>query len=99
MRKLAAQKLGQGKSGQTPLATALGHEAHLRLGVEEKARHLDSDGLFFVTETDTMSRILVDRARSHGVQKRGARLERIDLPEPPRPRRTVRSTSVPSMKP
>jgi RNA polymerase sigma factor (TIGR02999 family) len=81
LRKLAAQKLAQERPGQTLQATALVHEAYLRLVDEEKVPHWDSRGHFFAAAAEAMRRILVDRARHHGAQKRGGRRERIDLPE------------------
>jgi RNA polymerase sigma factor (TIGR02999 family) len=81
LRKLAARKLAQEKPGQTLQATALVHEAYLRLVDQEKARHWDSRGHFFAAAAEAMRRILVDSARRRGAQKRGARPQRIDLPE------------------
>jgi RNA polymerase sigma factor (TIGR02999 family) len=81
LRKLAAQKLAQEKPGQTLQATALVHEAYLRLVGEEKESHWDSRRHFFAAAAEAMRRILVDSARRRGAQKRGARRERIDLPE------------------
>jgi RNA polymerase sigma factor (TIGR02999 family) len=81
LRKLAAQKLAQEKPGQTLQATALVHEAYLRLVDEEQVRHWDSRGHFFAAAAEAMRRILVDGARRRGARKRGAHLERIDLPE------------------
>jgi RNA polymerase sigma factor (TIGR02999 family) len=81
LRKLAAQKLAQEKPGQTLEATALVHEAYIRLVDVEKAQHWDSRGHFFAAAAEAMRRILVDKARRHRSQKRGGGLERIDLPE------------------
>jgi RNA polymerase sigma factor (TIGR02999 family) len=81
LRKLAAQKLAQERPGQTLQATALVHEAYLRLVDEDKVRRWDSRGHFFAAAAEAMRRILVDSARRRGAQKRGARLERIDLPD------------------
>src|SRR5262245_33066858 len=81
LRKLAAQKLAQEKPGQTLQATALVHEAYLRLVDEDKGPHWDSRGHFFAAAAQAMRRILVDSARRHRAQKHGGRLERIDLPE------------------
>lgn len=86
LRKLAAAKLAQESPGQTLQATALVHEAYLRLVGEGPAPHWDSRGHFFAAAAEAMRRILVDSARRHGAQKHGAGLERIDLPdlaEPP----------------
>jgi RNA polymerase sigma factor (TIGR02999 family) len=81
LRKLAARRLAQEKPGQTLQATALVHEAYLRLVDQEGVSRWDSRGHFFAAAAEAMRRILVDRARRHGAQKRGARLERIDLPD------------------
>jgi RNA polymerase sigma factor (TIGR02999 family) len=63
LRQLAAQKLAQEKPGQTLQATALVHEAYLRLVDVEKAQHWDSRGHFFAAAAEAMRRIVVDRAR------------------------------------
>jgi RNA polymerase sigma factor (TIGR02999 family) len=81
LRRLAAQKLAQEKPGQTLQATALVHEAYLRLVDVERVQHWDSRGHFFAAAAEAMRRILVDNARRHHAQKRGGGLERIDLPE------------------
>src|SRR5690349_19595680 len=69
LRRLAAQKLAQEKPGQTLQATALVHEAYLRLVDEDKAQHWDSRGHFFAAAAEAMRRILVDNARSKRSQK------------------------------
>ena len=66
LRKLAAQKMAQEKPGQTLQATALVHEAYIRLVDVEKAQHWDSRGHFFAAAAEAMRRILVERARKHG---------------------------------
>src|SRR5437899_11615500 len=81
LRKLAAQRLGQEKPGQTLQATALVHEAYIRLVDVEKVQRWDSRGHFFAAAAEAMRRILVDSARRHRAQKRGGGYERIDLPE------------------
>src|SRR4051794_37393264 len=67
LRKLAAQKLAQEKPGQTLQATALVHEAYVRLvgGGEAAARdqHWDNRGHFFAAAAEAMRRILIDQAR------------------------------------
>src|SRR4249920_3936705 len=63
LRKLAAQKLVQEKPGQTLQATALVHEAYLRLVDVEKVQHWDSRGHFFAAAAEAMRRILVEQAR------------------------------------
>jgi RNA polymerase sigma factor (TIGR02999 family) len=79
LRKLAAQKLAQEKPGQTLQATALVHEAYLRLVDDKEVRHWDSKGHFFVAAAEAMRRILIDNARRKQAEKRGGRLERRDL--------------------
>ena len=81
LRKLAAQRLAQEKPGQTLQATALVHEAYLRLVDVKKVQHWDSRGHFFAAAAEAMRRILVDSARRRRAQKRGGGYERIDLPE------------------
>jgi RNA polymerase sigma factor (TIGR02999 family) len=87
LRRLAAQKLAQEKPGHTLQATALVHEAYLRLvaspGRESggESQRWDSRGHFFAAAAEAMRRILVDSARRHQAQKRGHGFERIDLPE------------------
>jgi RNA polymerase sigma factor (TIGR02999 family) len=79
LRKLAAQRLAQEAPGQTLQATALVHEAYLRLVDVEKAQHWNSRGHFFAAAAEAMRRILVDNARRKQAQKRGGDLERVDL--------------------
>ncbi len=63
LRKLAAAKLAQEKPGQTLQATALVHDAYIRLVDVEKAQHWDSRGHFFAAAARAMRRILIDSAR------------------------------------
>jgi RNA polymerase sigma factor (TIGR02999 family) len=79
LRKLAAQRMAQEKPGQTLQATALVHEAYLRLLDVKKVPHWDSRGHFFAAAAEAMRRILVERARRKDTLKRGARLQRLDL--------------------
>jgi RNA polymerase sigma factor (TIGR02999 family) len=79
LRKLAAAKVAQEKPGQTLQATALVHEAYLRLVDVEKAKHWDSRGHFFAAAAEAMRRILVDDARRKRRQKRGGALRRVEL--------------------
>ena len=80
LRKLAAAKLAQEKPGQTLEATALVHEAYLRLVDVEKAGHWDSRGHFFAAAAEAMRRILIDAARAKASHKRGGGAwKRIDL--------------------
>src|SRR5262249_21209603 len=71
LRRLAAQKLAREKPGQTLEATALVHEAYLRLVDTAKPLRWDSRGHFFAAAAEAMRRILVDNARRHHAQKRG----------------------------
>jgi RNA polymerase sigma factor (TIGR02999 family) len=79
LRKLAAQKLAQEKPGQTLQATALVHEAYLRLVDTEKAQQWNSRGHFFAAAAEAMRRILVDRAREKGRAKRGGGCQGLDI--------------------
>ena len=76
LRKLAAQKLAHEKPGQTLQATALVHEAYLRLVGGEPAPAWDSRGHFFAAAAEAMRRILVDEARRKASLKRGGQLQR-----------------------
>jgi RNA polymerase sigma factor (TIGR02999 family) len=79
LRRLAAQKLAQETPGQTLDATALVHEAYLRLAGPEGARHWNGRAHFFRAAADAMRRILVDRARARNSQKRGGAWRQVDL--------------------
>ena len=79
LRKLAAQKLAQEKPGQTLQATALVHEAYLRLVGEDRQQSFQDRGHFFAAAATAMRRILIDGARRKLTQKRGGGFERHDL--------------------
>jgi RNA polymerase sigma factor (TIGR02999 family) len=81
LRQLAAARLANEPPGQTLQATALVHEAYLRLIGDDPGRAFDSRGHFFAAAATAMRRILVDRARDRRRQKRGGghRRVRIDL--------------------
>jgi RNA polymerase sigma factor (TIGR02999 family) len=81
LRKLAAMKLAQEKPGQTLQATALVHEAYLRIVDVEKARHWDSRGHFFAAAAIAMRRLLVEQARRKQQLKRGGERQRVPLEE------------------
>ena len=81
LRQLAAQKLAQEKPGQTLQATALVHEAYLRLVDVEQAQHWDSRRHFFAAVAEAMRRILVENARRKRSAKHGGQRARIDLDE------------------
>jgi RNA polymerase sigma factor (TIGR02999 family) len=79
LRRLAAQRLAQERPGQTLQATALVHEAYLRLVDVDQAQHWNGRGHFFAAAAEAMRRILVNRARDKGREKRGGSRQRIDL--------------------
>jgi RNA polymerase sigma factor (TIGR02999 family) len=79
LRKLAAARLAQEKPGQTLQATALVHEAYLRLVDVEQARHWNSRGHLFAAAAEAMRRILVERARHKQTQKAGGGYRRLDF--------------------
>jgi RNA polymerase sigma factor (TIGR02999 family) len=79
LRKLAAQRLARERPGQTLQATALVHDAYLRLVGDEDVRGWDSRGHFFAAAAEAMRRILVERARGKGRIKRGGEWSRVDL--------------------
>jgi RNA polymerase sigma factor (TIGR02999 family) len=79
LRKLAAARLAQEKPGQTLQATALVHEAYVRLVDVEKAQHWDSRGHFFAAAAEAMRRILVQKARYKARIKHGGNFQRCDL--------------------
>src|SRR6516165_2919146 len=81
LRKLAALKLAQEKPGQTLQATALVHEAYLRLVDVDRARHWDSRGHFFAAAAEAMRRILVENARRKQAIKHGGGKRRVPLEE------------------
>ncbi len=79
LRKLAAARLAQEKPGQTLQATALVHEAYLRLVGTEEAQQWTSRGHFFAAAAEAMRRILVENARRKMRLKHGGGLQRHDL--------------------
>jgi len=85
LRKLAAQKLAQENPGQTLQATALVHEAYLRLVASpgrasgKSEPQWNSRGHFFAAAAEAMRRILVEKARQRGRIKRGGDRRRLDL--------------------
>src|SRR3954452_12405245 len=81
LRKLAARRLKQEKPGQTLQATALVHEAYLRLVDVDEAQRWNGRGHFFAAAAEAMRRILVDQARRRQADKHGGGRLRIDLPE------------------
>jgi len=79
LRKLAAHRIAQEAPGQTLDATALVHEAYLRLVGGGDAKDRNGRGHFFAAAAEAMRRILVDRARKKRALKRGAKPERVEL--------------------
>src|SRR5262245_17213758 len=78
-RQLAAAKLAQEKPGQTLQATALVHEAYLRLVDVDKAQCWNSRGHFFAAAAEAMRRILVEQARRKQAAKRAGEARRVSL--------------------
>ena len=79
LRELAARRLAREKPGQTLQATALVHEAYLRLVDPDQSPGWDNRGHFFAAAAEAMRRILVDRARDKRRLRRGGGQRRIDL--------------------
>jgi RNA polymerase sigma factor (TIGR02999 family) len=79
LRQLAAQKLTHEKPGQTLSATALVHEAYLRLVGPDDTPHWETRGHFFAAAAEAMRRILINRARDKGRLKRGGERQRLEL--------------------
>ncbi len=94
LRRLAAAKMAQEKPGQTLQATALVHEAYLRLVGVEQARHWNGRSHFFGAAAEAMRRILVESARRKASAKHGGSLERNefakrDIAESARPKEVI----------
>ena len=81
LRKLAAARMAQEAPGQTLQATALVHDAYIRLVDVEQARHWDSRGHFFAAAAEAMRRILVEQARRKAGPKAGGSHQRVELSE------------------
>jgi RNA polymerase sigma factor (TIGR02999 family) len=79
LRLLAAQKMAREASGQTLQATALVHEAYLRLVGAEESRHWNSRGHFFAAAAEAMRRILVEKARRKQRLRHGGGRNRVSL--------------------
>ena len=79
LRKLAAAKMANEAAGHTLQPTALVHEAWLRLTGDAGPVRFTNSGHFFGAAAEAMRRILIDSARRKDAQKRGARLQRVDL--------------------
>jgi RNA polymerase sigma factor (TIGR02999 family) len=81
LRRLAAGKMARENPGQTLEATALVHEAYLRLVDVDRARHWKSRGHFYAAAAEAMRHILVDRARRKRAGKRGGGRDRVEFDE------------------
>lgn len=81
LRKLAAAKMAQEKPDQTLQATALVHEAYIRLVDVDRVQHWNGRGHFFAAAAEAMRRILVDSAKRKQSAKRGGRVERVGIDE------------------
>jgi RNA polymerase sigma factor (TIGR02999 family) len=81
LRKLAAQKLAQERPGQTLQATALVHEAYIRLVDAAVASRWNSRGHFFAAAAEAMRRILVENARRKSAEKHGGGHQRVEFTE------------------
>ncbi len=79
LRKLAAARMAQESPDHTLQATALVHEAYVRLVDVEKAQHWDSRGHFYSAAAEAMRRILVENARRKTTKKHGAQLQRVPI--------------------
>ena len=89
LRRMAARRMADERAGHTLQATALVHEAYLRL-IDVPDRHWNSRNHFFMAAAEAMRRILIDRARAKSSQKRGGgwqrvNLEKLNLAEEPEP--------------
>jgi RNA polymerase sigma factor (TIGR02999 family) len=96
LRRLAAAQMAREKPGQTLNATALVHEAYLRLVGDQ---HFDNRRHFFAACAEAMRRILVESARRKGRQKRGGERERVDLDAVELAAPSPTTTCWPSTKP
>jgi RNA polymerase sigma factor (TIGR02999 family) len=81
LKKLAAEKMANERPGQTLQATALVHEAYLRLVDVKEAQHWNSRAHFFAAAAEAMRRILIDRVRHKQTRKAGGGRQRLDLEE------------------
>jgi RNA polymerase sigma factor (TIGR02999 family) len=79
LRKLAAYKLARERPGQTLQATALVHDAYLRLVDRDKPQHWNGRGHFFAAAAEAMRRLLVDKARRKKRLRHGGEFKRIEL--------------------
>jgi RNA polymerase sigma factor (TIGR02999 family) len=94
LRKLAAEQIALEKPGQTLQATALVHEAYLRLVEGAQVQHWNSRGHFFAAAAEAMRRILIDNARRKRRPKHGGDRRRLELDELDRPAKEDRSDDL-----
>ena len=80
LRKLATARMAQERPGQTLQATALVHDAYIRLVDVDKVQHWNSRGHFFAAAAEAMRRILVDQARRKGGPRKGGDWQRQEMP-------------------
>ena len=81
LRRLAKSRMAEERSDHTLQATALVHDAYVRLVDVEKAQHWNSRGHFFSAAAEAMRRILIELARNKRAEKRGGELRRFELAE------------------
>src|ERR1700704_4818761 len=81
LRKLAVEKMANERPGQTLQATALVHEAYVRLVDVKRAQNWNSRGHFFAAAAEAMRRILIENARGKAREKRGGDWRRVDFEE------------------
>lgn len=86
LRRLAAQRLAHEAPGQTLQATALVHEAYVRLVGADADKHWAGRGHFFAAAAEAMRRILIEAARRKRRQKHGGGQRRVELPDPAAPK-------------
>ena len=98
LRKLAAQKLAREAPGQTLQATALVHEAYVRLVDTERIQSWESRGHFFAAAAEAMRRILIENARRKQTEKHGGSESRRSIDEVEIDPRHPPKTSSPSMR-
>jgi RNA polymerase sigma factor (TIGR02999 family) len=79
LRRLAAEKMGQERRGHTLQATALVHEAYMRLVASQQPQQWDSRWHFFAAAAEAMRRIVINHARDRNRLKRGGNRHRVDF--------------------
>jgi RNA polymerase sigma factor (TIGR02999 family) len=81
LHRLAGERMAQERPGQTLQATALVHEAYVRLVDADRVQHWNNRGHFYAAAAEAMRRILVEQARRKRAEKHGGGRLRVDLPE------------------